>query len=272
MANTRISDLSAGGAIISTDIFPSVETAGVGPVTKTGAQLAEYARDVIAAFAVAGSNIGIVHDDVNDTLTFSYTGVIYTDADAVGAMSDEVGANGIVVRSAADTFIPRSIAAGTGIEVSNGDGVSGNPTVSAATPVSFFAETSSDQAGLTDNTFTHVDFDTEIWDEGSYFNTSTGAWTPPAGRYLLNVQVSMIPSVPGTIQNGQIRVMLNGTTTLINGPYVVSGVTTLIRTVLTHIFETDGTDAITIEGRINTSDGSTFSIGGDNCFFQGFAI
>jgi len=129
MANTRVSDLSAGGAFASTDIMYVVETTGVGGVKKTGTQLAEYVRDTVGALVVAGSNIGVVYDDGADTLTISFTGATYTDADAVNAMSNEVGANGLVVRSAADTFIPRSIAAGTGMGVTNGDGVSGNPTL-----------------------------------------------------------------------------------------------------------------------------------------------
>ena len=37
--------------------------------------------------------------------------------------------NGIIVQTAADTFAARSIASGTGITVSNGDGVSGNPSI-----------------------------------------------------------------------------------------------------------------------------------------------
>jgi hypothetical protein len=37
--------------------------------------------------------------------------------------------NGILVQTAADTFAARSIASGTGITVSNGDGVSGNPSI-----------------------------------------------------------------------------------------------------------------------------------------------
>lgn len=43
MPNTRISSLSAGGSVSPTDKFVVVETAGVGPVTKTGAQLKTWA-------------------------------------------------------------------------------------------------------------------------------------------------------------------------------------------------------------------------------------
>jgi hypothetical protein len=42
---------------------------------------------------------------------------------------NDPNANGIMVRTADKTATPRSIAAGTGIAVTNGNGVSGNPTI-----------------------------------------------------------------------------------------------------------------------------------------------
>jgi len=44
MADTKISGLTSGSALADTDVFPAVETAGVGPVKKTAAQIKTYAQ------------------------------------------------------------------------------------------------------------------------------------------------------------------------------------------------------------------------------------
>lgn len=43
----------------------------------------------------------------------------------------DFSANGVMVRTASGTYTNRSVAAGSGISVTNGDGVSGNPTIAA---------------------------------------------------------------------------------------------------------------------------------------------
>jgi hypothetical protein len=51
------------------------------------------------------------------------------------AALEGLGSTGIAVRSAADTWVQRTLTAGAGIGVTNGDGVSGNPTVAISSAV-----------------------------------------------------------------------------------------------------------------------------------------
>lgn len=58
-----------------------------------GAALKEQFRDLVVAFAVAGTDMQIVHDDGANTLTFNWIGTAYTDAEARVAV--ESGVNNI---------------------------------------------------------------------------------------------------------------------------------------------------------------------------------
>lgn len=70
------------------------------------------------------SGIQIVGGGSAQSPTFSFN--LVNDLGALEALSG----TGFAVRTAADTWAQRSIAVGTGLSVSNGDGVAGNPTIS----------------------------------------------------------------------------------------------------------------------------------------------
>ncbi len=57
------------------------------------------------------------------------------DLDALAALAT----TGVIARTAAATYVPRTLTAGAGISVSNGDGVAGNPTITATSTTSFAA-------------------------------------------------------------------------------------------------------------------------------------
>ena len=96
--------------------------------------------------------------------------------------------NGIIARTADNTITSRTITAGTNISVSNGDGVSGNPTISGSTTptVSSITKSGSNGSGdigQTDNRF------------GVIYGTSTSArYADLAEKYTTDTEYE-----PGTV-------------------------------------------------------------------------
>lgn len=75
MPNTRISDLTAAVTVAGTDVFPSVQTAGVGPVKSSLTQVTNYALANAAAGAASTPSIAPSGD--------SNTGIWFPAADTV---------------------------------------------------------------------------------------------------------------------------------------------------------------------------------------------
>lgn len=79
----------------------------------------------------------------------------------------------------------------------------------------------SNQTGIADITYTKVTFGTEVFDAGSYYDTTNSRWTPPAGPVLLSCTIF----VTGTFTTGQSQVALykNGAADAITANYSVTG-------------------------------------------------
>ncbi len=93
---------------IATDSFLGRDTAGTG--------------DVEVLDAATARSILNVEDGADATDA--------TNVAAAGAVMDsDISSNGVVARTGSGSYAARSVAGGTGIDVTNGDGVSGDPTV-----------------------------------------------------------------------------------------------------------------------------------------------
>jgi len=69
-------------------------------------------------------------------------------------------------------------------------GVVVNPNPPPSSVASFYAYNPGIGQSLGNGTLTLAAVDTEIWDTGNFFNTSTHLWTPPAGKVLMRAQAS----------------------------------------------------------------------------------
>lgn len=147
MADVKISDLTDGSPIQAGDLV-EIERPG-SPNVSRKAELGAAAGLSVGTTAgtVAAGNHS--HSDATTSVSGFMSasdktkldgieaGADVTDSNNVAAagaiMDGDFSGNGVMVRTAAGTYTSRTIMAGTGVTISDGDGVSGNPTVSVTT-------------------------------------------------------------------------------------------------------------------------------------------
>lgn len=126
---------TAAQTLTNKTISSASNTITVGISNVTNLQSSLDAKAPLASPVLTGNptvSYGSTPPVSEDSATIATTAWVQDVADT---KLDEPAGNGIAVRTSAGNVANRSIAAGSGITVTNGDGVSGNPTISAVSPV-----------------------------------------------------------------------------------------------------------------------------------------
>jgi len=140
MAQVKITDLPNALPLTGFESVPIVQN-GVTVQTTTGAisvQPSQLQTFLTATqqlslpnsrFLTAGSGLDIVDNGAGSSLQINLTGSVPS-LNSIG--------NGLVVKTATDTLAARQITVGTGLGITNGNGVAGNPLVSLGSFLSDF--------------------------------------------------------------------------------------------------------------------------------------
>jgi len=141
----------------------------------------------------------------------------------------------------------------------------GTAMVSGNMPA-FSAYKSTDQTGISNNTWTKITFDTETFDTNSNFASSR--FTPTvAGYYQIQGQTAFV----GTVMTNQgIGIYKNGSE--YNSVYLRSSASDLAVQVVNLVYMNGTTDYVEIYGRIVGSSGLYFAGGSGNSFFSGSMV
>lgn len=119
-------------------------------IQSAGGAIVEAAAITAARALISDSNGIPTHSAVTSTeLGYSsgVTSALQTQLDGKQPLDSDltalaaVSTNGVLVRTGAGTATTRTLTAGTGISISNGDGVAGNPTISATASTASFKAT-----------------------------------------------------------------------------------------------------------------------------------
>ena len=232
---TNEGSLTVAAGASNTSIINSNTTGstGVTITAGTGLGISEAGNNITLTNSGVTSNVagtGISVSGATGAVTITNTGVTSLTAPASGiALSASTGAitmslnndlaavegmsgTGIAVRTGTNAWDERTITAGNGIAVTNGDGVSGNPTIAQSDAYASIANTS-ETFSLTATTPKKLDFDTDVVTAVGLTTSLTDNWVTIAttGAYEVTVSGSFESDASASVYTFGLRKDVSGT-------------------------------------------------------------
>ncbi len=206
----KLDDLLDGTTAIKPNLSEGLWKVGGTAVTSTAAEL--NVLDGIPGTLTA-TELGYV-DGVTSAIQTQLDNKQALDADltAIAGLSS----NGLVARTGAGTAAARTVTAGTGITVTNGDGASGNPTVAATLASQAEAEAGTDNTKL----MTPLRLRNALNATGSAPLYACRAWVNFNGAGTVAIRAS--GNVSSITDNGAGDFTINFTTAMPDANYAVS--------------------------------------------------
>jgi hypothetical protein len=211
-------DLQAGSTAIMLFDGSNFRLAAATPVALTDQQIIDAVSSVAVPVDSVNGQIGVVVLDASDvgaapttrtvTAGEGLTGGGDLSANRTLALTGQalalhqVNTNGLVARTGTAAFTPRTLTAGSGAVVSNGDGVSGNPTIAAdlATDANIHAGTAN-----------------KVISAGQIYTANAPVTSSGSGTYTINMTTGRV-----------FQRTMTGNTTLANPTTEVAGMSGVI--------------------------------------------
>jgi len=196
----------------------------------------------VSSVGISGSTgLSVSGSPITSSGTISLT--LGTELQALSGLS----VTGIIVRTGSASYTPRTLTAGTGINIANPDGVAGNPTISLGTvPI----------ANLSGYPGTSTQL---LRGNGTWATPSLSDFNPPASGSTINFNNATITN----FGNSSNTLTLNGSTVYANGAFAVSGsYATSLGGTLAVTGATTLSNNLTVSGNYSTYLGGTLSVVG----------